>query len=659
MSILSLDFETCSEADLRKVGASRYAADPSTFVTVAAWAFNDDPVDCVFAARGLKWDDLPVRVRDYIEDGWPVAAWNANFEMAILRSVFGVPVLAKQFRCSMEQALYGGLPGKLETCGPALGLATVKDKNAHALMMKCSKPRAILGTGARTYWTDEPGVLLDLSLYCMGDVEAERAIRDHIPELPRIEVELSTITRASNFRGIRIDLELCRKMIAHAQAKTILLNMRCKALTGGAVSSPGTQGERLLAWFEAQGVQLPDATKGTVLETIETGPDAGLPPDVLAVLNIRRMVAKSSVRKLKTMLAAVEIDERIRGSIAFYGAQRTGRMAGRIIQPQNFPRPTGAPDLLIEGILDDLDGDDLELFHGDLLAAIAVALRGVLIPGPGMVFIAIDLSQIEARITAWLGNATALLDAFRNGDDIYDLTAADLGLPTRQAGKAVVLGLGFGQGFERFVEFARGYGVEITKLESLQIVTAWRDQNPGIVGCWWEIDRAVRNAIAAWSANPTAVALVDVMDKRVSIAVTAAKNGQPLMTIRLPSGRRLFYRNIHLVNDPDRDRDAIVFDGVDQKTNQWGPIRTWGSKLFENIVQAIARDVIFRAARLCDQRVLGLLAFSVHDELVFEVPYRANVNLKAEIQKEVDTPPPWAGDLPLASKVSVLERYGK
>lgn len=658
MKVLSLDVETTSDADLRKVGASRYAADPSTICSVAAWCFDDGPIQSVSTGHPLTVTDFP-EVVDHIRNGGRVRAWNAFFEYCVLRSVFGLDVRPAQFSCTMQRALYSGLPGALGDCGPALKLPIVKNKAAHTLMMRCAKP-IIRPDGSRAYyWDVTPGALMDLELYCRDDVAAEMAIGAYVAPLPPTERRLSVLDRASNARGVRVDIPLIQKMIVIADQETRSLNARTAGLTSGAVTNAGTQVQRLLAWLATRGLKLPDLGKRTVSSTLDSAHDAGVDPTAVLMLSIRRRIAKSSLTKLKTMLAAVEADGKIRGTLAYYGAARTGRFAGRIIQPQNFPRPEGFPEIAIEGILDGLDGDGLRLIHGEPLSVLSHALRGVLIPSPGKLIVALDLSQIEARMICWVCDQLDALQVFRDGHDIYQWTADQIGLPTRQAGKATVLGLGFGQGFERFVEFAGNYGVELTKTQSLQIVTDWRAANSAIVSAWWEIGRVVRSVIEAWWRDRSSP-LVRALSNRVAVSCVSTPNGEPLLTILLPSGRRLFYRNPRLVFDPEKDRTGIVFDGIDQYTKKWGPIRTWGSKLIENIVQALARDVITEAAIVVDDTLPELsLLFSVHDELVWEVDEDKAAQAYDAAHKAIVAGAPWNSGLPIAAAGGTMVRYGK
>jgi DNA polymerase len=641
--LLHLDFETASSVDLRKVGASVYSRHPDTIATVIAWAFDNGPV---FVETLPK--DAPYAVLKHLHAGGRFVAWNAAFEWAFLTNYFGLRLDPAQAVCSMQQALYAGLPAKLEHAGVALSLpqSQLKDVAGHRLMLQMSRPKK-----DGTFWHDDPAKLAALASYCKQDVIAERAIHDLTPPLPDYEKAVSLLDRRTNDRGIRLDLRLIHTLLDIAKTETAKLDAECKALTGGIVTSPGTQTARLLTWLWGEGVKMATVGKEEVQETLDTAPEAGLPPLGTKVLAIRQKVAKSSVKKLQAMLNTVDDDGRVRGTLQYYGASRTGRFSGRLIQPQNFPRPPKGWNPLdaINAILDyGLRNEGIGLFYGEPLSVVSACLRGCLIPSPGKHFMVFDLSQIEARALAWLSGQHDVLEVFRKGEDVYIYTSDRLGLGSRQAGKVAVLGLGYGMGHEAFVDFARANGLIIDRMESLEIVSAWRDANAFTRQFWWDLDAAAKNAIQRPGTTFRA--------RGISLTV-GASHGYQCLLIRLPSGRDLWYRNPRLVDDPDvPGRTSIVFDGVDQYTKQWTSIRTWGSKLAENVTQAVARDIIAEAAlRVSDPDIE--LVLSVHDEVLLEVtPGVDPLYVKAKIE----TVPKWAAGLPVACEGGILEhRYGK
>jgi DNA polymerase len=663
---LHLDFETASTVDLKRAGVSRYARHASTTVLCVAWAFDDEPV------RWHCWQkfdrQLPQAIRDHILGGGTVHAWNTAFEMSILEHLFGIPVDPGQFVCTMQRSLHAGYPGALADAGPAMGLRTTKDADGHRLMMKMCKPRDKALAAADGYanpaawWHLDPVLGLDmlerLALYCVRDVAAERATGRVIPRLLPDEKLVSEMDWHANRRGVRLDIDLVERFIRLAEMETKRLDNECEIVTLGAVTSPGTQTERLRQWLAGNGCPLDDVGRETIAETLETAADAELPDAVSKVLSIRQRVAKSSVKKLKSMLASVDADERVRFVLQYYGAGRTGRWSGRLIQPQNFPRPAKAipidrvVDFVKHAFAKNSTEDALDLIRtvwGEPLEVIARCLRGTIVPAAGKVLVVFDFAQIEARVLAWLAGQQDILDEFASGRDVYAYTRDKLGLPTRDAGKVVVLGLGYGTGWKKFVELAKGYGLTVSPLESQHIVQSWRNANMHITGFWRELDVAAHTAITY---------RVTVSCRRgIKVLAKTGGNGVPLMTIQLPSGRHLFYRNPRLVSSPQAGRDEIVFDGVDQTTKKWTPIRTWGAKLAENVTQAVARDVMTEAARRIERRGFATeLILSVHDELIWEAGPDIYVT---SMKTAIETLPAWAWGLPVACEGGVMLRYGK
>jgi DNA polymerase len=647
---LHLDFETASCVDLKKAGASRYAQDPSTTVLCVAYAYDDGPVQKLILPERVEMFSI-VPANDFL-----IHAWNARFEDAILRHRFGMAMGAENFSCTMQRALYSGLPGKLEHAGPALRVPIVKDMAGHRLMLSMAKPKK-----DGTFWHQDPNEgrqkLDALADYCIRDVEAERAIADYIPKLSSDERAVAIFDAIINARGIRLDLPFVDKLITITEAETQALNAECMVLTNAAVTSPGTQTDRLLKWFEAEGCPLPDISKQTIAETLETAVDAGLPAHVVQVLGIRQKVARSSVHKLKAMKHCVDPDDRVRGTLQYYGA-RTGRWGGRLIQPQNFPRPEDYAPRAVSAVLGGMDNGGLRTFFDDPLAAVASMLRSTIIPAPAKKLAVFDFDQIEARVLAWLSGQQDLLDVFAAGTDVYEYVSDRLGLGSRKAGKVAVLGLGYGMGPKHFIEFAAGYGLTIGFEESQRMVFDWRQANPKIVEFWSLLDTGIRDVVnhAHRSVNLG----------RLTASVAAARNGDPLLTIRLPSGRWLYYRNIRLEPDPLRPgRDGITYDGTDPITKRWTSIRSWGAKFVENVTQAVARDVMVEAALRIENWKVGdlsldlKLVLSVHDELVWEAPSGIpDISLQG-ISSLVETRPAWAQDLPVKAKGSLMDRYGK
>jgi DNA polymerase len=649
---LHLDFETCCEANLKQVGADIYARDLTLVVTVLAWAFDDEPVQSVICPA-----TLPPEVEEHLRSGGRFKAWNAAFEWAILVNQYGFDLKPDQAVCTMQAGLHSGLPAAVGDAGPAIGAKIVKDDSARRLMLQMSRPRKILPDGARRYWhLEDPARLAELRRYCERDAESERGISKLIAPLPPTEAKIAALDRAANERGVRVDLVLIPALKALAKAEIKTLNVECSALTDGAVTSPGTQTKRLLDWFKARDVLIEDLSKESVAQALTLFGEL-IGPVSKRVLEIRQEVAKSSVKKLDAFQRCAGPDGRVRGQLAYYGAFRTGRFAGRLIQPQNFPRPSiRNVGSFIKHALGP-GGPDPEwtrVAYGSPLEAIASSLRGCLIPDPGKAFVIYDLSQIEARVIAWLAGQTDVLSVFARGEDVYTYTQLRLGLSSRQAGKTTVLALGFQMGAEKFVNKAAKDGLTLTLEQSQTIVSGWREANPRIVDLWWSADRAVKELLGRF-AGPTINARIN---DKLSAAVSRSKAGKSLLTLLLPGGRRLYYRSPRL-EPGSKGWPEIVYSGVDQVTKRWGDVRTYGGKLVENCVQAIARDVLVEAALRVDALKLGELVLSVHDETVFEVPGTQAEARSKLIEIEINRRPAWAPDLPVASEGGVRGRYSK
>ena len=649
--VLHLDVETTSRLDLKRVGADVYSRDPDLIVTVVAWAFDAGAVQSTTNVQ-----KLPTSVLAHLFNGGEFRAWNASFEWAILTNHFKLALDPAQAVCVMQKGLHSGLPAALEDAGPAIGAKQHKDATVRRLMLQLSKPRKNRGKPDSFWHMDEPTKLDALEAYCRQDVEAERAIDGMIADLPPMERAISIMDRQANDRGVKLDLKFVTALKALALDETAKLNRECEGLTQGAVTSPGTQTARLLAWLNSRlPVLLLDVGKESVTSALrEYDENSSSIPK--RVLEIRQEIAKSSLKKLDAMLRCAGPGDRVRGQLAYYGAFRTGRFAGRLIQPQNFPRATIKDVNSFTRYMlrtKTPDADFVRCVWGKPLDAIATALRGCLIPAPGKAFVVRDLSQIEARVIAWLAGQGDILDVFARGEDVYVYTQKRLGLANRQSGKTVVLGLGFGMGHVKFVDHAAKDNVIVSLAQSKIIVDEWRAANSQIQSLWWRMGDVALGLLRDFKG-----AMIErAVNAKLTLAVSKARNGSCLMTMLLPSGRRLYFRHARLVYDPDRGRDAIVYDGVDDK-HKWGSIRTWGAKLAQAATQATARDVIIEAGLRVERKGLGDLVLSVHDELLWEVDDDGLVSADL-IQDEIDARPTWAVDLPVASEGGISYRYGK
>lgn len=637
--VLHLDLETYSSLDLTEVGVDNYVRSADFAVTVIAWAFDSDPV------QSAQWPhtQLPPDIRTHVLAGGEIRAWNKAFEWNILTKHYHLDVPHEQMVCTMQKALAYGLPAGLAKAGRALGLLTVKDETKRLLMLQMSQPRkkgppwheAAFGG------TDHVAItkLYELAAYCRDDVNAERAVDEVVPGLPPFEAKLSTLDAKINERGVMLDTAGVSGLGMAALHEIGLLNAECSALTSGKVTSPGSQTAKLLAWLRDESVPMPDLRKETVTQALAVA----WPGPAKRVLEIRQQVARASIKKLMAMALVVSRDERARNLLQFCGAGRTFRWAGRMIQPQNLPRPEAGlqPERIIGCAAFDHAG--LGLVYGDPLKAISKSLRGCFIAKPGHVLVSVDLSQIEARVLAWLANQTDVVKAFERGEDVYVLQAAKVGSANRQLGKVLVLACGFGMGGDKFEETAAGYGVVLTNTEAHGYVAGWRHANRAIVQFWYLVERAVIDSVMLPGK-------VMALPRGMAVKTFWGDNGY-VTQIRKPNGVKLTYHNMRL------EDGGLVFDGVNSKTKQWDTLRTYGGKLVENIVQSVARDIMAEAITRCRE----LPVMTVHDEIVWETqPVDGTGAHDAKVlQVIVDTVPAWAKGLPVASSATVSKRYGK
>ena len=647
---LVLDLETTSLVDLRVTGVHVYARHPSTKVTVLCYAIGGGPV------RTWTGGPCPDDLRAAIITGSTVIAHNFAFELnvwhAVLVPLGFPPVQLEQWSCTMARALVAGLPASLEMAGHALGLAIQKDSAARDMMLRFARPRSL---NPLTWWHEtDPARFAALVAYCAQDVMAERELDRAVPELSPREYEIFLADHAINQRGVRVDLPLVDRMRALSEAEKARINARLRQLTNGQITS-GAQVKRLVEWLTDQGVAVPTLDKGDgspPRPTLGAGAvefmlaQPGLPGHVPAVLRCRRDVSRSSTAKLTTIRNRVGPDARVRGGFQYYGANRTGRWAGRGVQWQNFPRGTiqdvhGAVDLVNDGA--DVETLDL-LFEDSPMGVLASMLRSTIEAAPGCLLVACDLSQIEARVLVWLAGQDDVTDLFRRGEDVYTYTANALGSKDRQLGKTCVLGCGFGMGPVRFRATARGFGVDLTETEAEDAVAGWRQLNHRVVTLWWETHKI---AMSVAGAVPGAA---------VSFRGMTFRRTRESLDIVLPSGRALVYRDAHVTRHPEHGHPELIYRGVEQ--GRWAWLRSWPGRTIENIVQAIARDVMAEAIIRCHRKGPPLIA-TVHDELISEVPAARAPDARDWLMRAMNRTPKWAPGLPVAAAATVGPRYRK
>jgi len=639
---LVLDLETSSTADLRLTGAQAYAEHPDTRVTVLCYAIDNGQVQ-----TWTQMDLVPWLFKVAIVDqGALVVAHNYLFEFNVyhqkLVPMGWPPIPLDRWSCTMARAYVAGYPGSLELAGKAAKITIPKDAGVRDLMLRMARPRTTVPQ--ITWWHEtSPEHFQRLCDYCANDVQAERQLDRVLPELSPRERAIFEADHRINQHGLAIDLNLVHRLRVLAEDAKAGLTATLIRVTNGQITTPN-QVARIREWLAFQGVTASDLRRETVKTLLL---DQAIQGAARTVLQCRLDASRSSTAKLDAIVAARSPDGRVRGCFQYYGANRTGRWAGRRVQPQNLYRGSikDIPSALVSVMRDDTEPADLEaLYEDSAMGVVASCLRATIVAAPGNRLVIIDLSQIEARVLAWIAGEGASLECFRRGDDIYTDTARRVGSSSRQMGKVLVLACGFGMGPEKFQATARGYGVTLDGFTCEAMVTAWREANKRIVSFWWEAHKVLLRVTRA--APGASIHFGRLVFKRTANAVL----------IQLPSLRHLVYRWARVVNNPDHGHNEFCYMG--SGGGGWTLQRAWPGKTTENIVQAIARDVLADAMVELDQLGVPLIA-TVHDELIAEVPV-ADADLTFDRMRDVmRRSPAWAPDLPMDAAGFIASRYRK
>lgn len=650
-----LDFETFSELDVTKVGVFKYAEHLSTEILLCCWSVGDGPVHSW--GKGAPWQKL-VPLWVLVQDGCMVGAHNAIFEQVIwnvvMRRMFGVhrvPIMRlEQLDCTAARAAMCGLPRTLEGAGAALELQVQKDKRGAELIRVFCKPRkaTMRDPRVRNQPADLPEKFAEFRRYCQTDVSTEREMDAVLPPLPAFERRVYQTDALINSRGLPIDVALVRKAGLIVDVLAQRAKARVNKITRGI--NP-TQRDRLLEWFSQNGVELENLQAKTVAALLKTK-DIKLTPEIRTLLELRVEAAKASVKKLISMARCTMKDGRARGTLLYFGAH-TGRWAGRLIQPQNYIR--GLLDLMAQGLvfqlLDKGDADLFEILYDKPLAQIAQVMRGFIRATKGKRLIVVDYAQIEARVLAWLANEETALAAYRRGEDRYKLMAAflwnikveDVTKEQRRIAKNLVLGCGYGLGAEKFILYCAKEDLIIDEDLSKRAVRAYRTLNTATVTFWGDVERC---AISAVRNKGTWIRLRNL----------AFMHKGRYLVIKLPSGRCLYYPSPKVEPCTRFGRPSVRLTYRTQYFRAWIRTSTYGGKLVENIVQAIARDIMCEgiwAMEEADYPVIG----TVHDELLSEMLYGKGSIKEAE--KIVSRILIWAKGCPITAEGFEAERYRK
>lgn len=641
MTILSIDIETYSSVDLTKSGLYKYVQSPDFEILLFAYAYDDRAVQVVDLAAGEK---IPYFVvTDLHCPEVDKHAFNAAFEYYCLAKYFETRL--EQWHCTMVHGLYCGYPGSLAAVGAAMDLPRDKQKMAagKALIryfcLPC-KPTKTNGNRSRNLPKHDDGKWNLFKTYCKQDVETEREIKNRLDRYPVPDHEhwLWCLDQIINIGGARVDLELIGGALAIHEQIAGELKAKAQEITG--LDNPNSVAQ-LKDWImENSNLEIESLNKKTVAEILESK-NAG--EAVEAMLQIRQEFAKTSIKKYAAMDQAVCRDDRIRGLIQFYGANRTGRFAGRLVQVQNLPRNYLETLDYARKLVKERKVDALRVIYGNIPDTLSQLIRTAFIPEDSCRFVVADFSAIEARVIAWLAGEEWRLQVFRTHGKIYEASAASMfgvdidlikkGNPEyslRAKGKVAELALGYQGAAGALIQMgALSMGLAEEDLDDIK--KRWRSANKRIVDLWYAAERCAVECVR----TGTAAALPH--------GIIFSRDSQYLF-ITLPSGRQLFY--LHPVLRPnERGYDSLWFMGVNQKTKKWEPIQTYGGKLVENIVQAVARDCLTTAMENL-YRAGYKINFHIHDEVILECPRNGGQCLEDAVHI-MCTPPVWAQDLPL------------
>lgn len=634
---VSVDFETRSTIDLRRTGVYPYAQHEHTGIWCMAYAFPGEEPQ-LWRPGDLNDD----RLVQWINDGKPLRAWNAQFERTIWNEImagrYGWPKTEiEHWYCTAAEARAMALPGSLGDAAAALRVEQQKDSEGYNLMLRMARPRSYAPDGSPVWW-DVPDRIHRLSQYCLQDVRTESSVLAKVRTLDPNERAVFTLDQRINDRGVRFDRELALAARDVAAEALEIANKRLHEITGGSVPTVTAVGA-FTEWLRSRGVDATSITKAVVRELQKTD----LPPDVLEALKIREEAGKSSVAKIDSMLEAACSDDRIRGMLLYHGAA-TGRWSGRLVQPQNFPRGNVSdPEAYIPLVLT-RDVHNIDLHHPPL-EVVSSMLRAMLTAAPGHKLVAADFSAIEARVLAWLANEKDLLNTFATGGDVYKVMAAkiyskpvaDIGKSERQMGKMAILGLGYGMGAKKFVDACKTMAdIDISPEDSKKVVDLYRSSSTGIVELWRELEAAALQACLEPGTRQVAAR-----------GLIRFKRESGYLWMKLPSGRLLCYSNPTVVERTTpwgSVQPAVRVYGVNSMTKKWMPYDLYSGLLAENAVQAIARDILSEAMLRAEARQFPVV-LSVHDEIVCELPEsQGSAHDLEEIMREV---PEWASGLPL------------
>lgn len=631
MDTLAIDIETYSDVSLPDCGVHRYAASEQFEILLFAYSLNDEPTQIIDLASGEK---IPDRIMEYLTDDSVIkTAYNAAFERNCINRFFGLSLKPEGWRCTLVQASMLSLPLSLEGVGEALNLDKKKMSEGKDLIryfcMPC-KPTKANGGRTRNLPSDAPEKWELFKTYCIRDVDVEKQIRNKLLKfpIPDREQELYCMDQRINDRGIMVDQEL----IGHAVACDLLYKetVTKKAYEISGLENPNSVSQ-LKDWLNEKGIEVDSLAKAAVEELVENTQG-----DVAEMMKLRLAMSKTSVKKYEAMERSVCPDGRVHGLLQFYGANRTGRWAGRLVQIHNLPQNHMEDLELARSLVKEGRYDLVELLYDSTPDVLSELIRTAFVAKPGCRFIVSDFSAIEARVMGYLAGEGWVMEEFRGAGKIYEQTASKMfhipieeitkGSPYRARGKVASLACQYGGAEGALISMGALNFVEEEELKGL--VQSWRTANPHIVNYWYEIDGAVKAAVK--ERKMTKVGMVTVYYQ------------SGMLKIALPSGRVLSYvRPRMTVNRFGSESASYEGIGTNRK---WTRIESYGAKFCENIVQATARDVLAEAMLRLEKKGFDIVCH-IHDEVVLEVP--EGISSVEEVNGIMAVCPDWCEGLPL------------
>lgn len=645
MRTLSIDIETFSSINLAQSGVYRYAEAPDFEILLFGYSADGAPVEMIDLSAG---ETLPADIRSALTDP-TVTKWafNAQFERVCLSRYLGYPVGQyldpSSWHCTMVWSATLGLPLSLEGVGFVLGLEKQKLKEGKDLIRWfCTPAKKKDGTEFRHYPSDYPEKWAKFKAYNLRDVETEMAVQQKLSKFPVTESEWGNyaLDQQINDRGIMLDRIMVRQAIeCDRQFKKTHME-QARDVTG--LDNPNSPAQ-LKAWLAERGVETDSLSKAAVLELLEKADG-----EVELALSLRQELAKSSVKKYTAMESVVGSDSRARGLIQFYGANRTGRYAGRLVQVQNLPQ-NHLPDLeQVRSLIRSGSFDAVEMLYDSVPLVLSELIRTAFVPKPGYRFYVADFSAIEARVIAWIAGEHWRQDVFAKGGDIYCASASQMfhvpvekhGVNShlRQKGKIAELALGYGGSVGALKAMgAMNYGLQEEELKPL--VDAWRQSNPHIVKLWWDVDKAASTCVR----------------ERISTEAYGIRfyYQSGMMFVVLPSGRKLVYAKPKMGLNRF-GKESVTYEGVGEQ-KKWLRLESYGPKFVENIVQATARDILAEAMLRLSAAGYKIV-MHVHDEAVIEAPPDASLEDICTIMGQT---PAWANGLLLRADGYVCDFYKK